>query len=164
MTTFNSITNGSDSLGVTNTAAFDHVTFDDTGSGGAVQINGSVEPESLVFNNNSKEYTLTGGHIIGSTSLVLSGTGTVVLDNTNTYTGGTYVNSGELVAMNDEALANGSNLYVGKALSEFGGVISASSEGIGAAGGTAVPEPGTLALLAAGAMLAGWRMLRRRKL
>jgi autotransporter-associated beta strand protein len=142
----------------------DHVVFDDSGSTGAVAIApAGVTPLEVIFKNNAESYTLTGGSIMGSTSLVLSGTGTVTLDNANSYTGGTYVTSGDLVVENSNGIRSSTNLYVGKALSDFPVAVPQFSAGFSPAGATAVPEPGTFVLMAAAALLYGCRFLRRRK-
>ena len=92
----------------------DNVTFDDSGSGGTVAIaSGGVAPGSLTFSNTAKSYELTGGPITGPVSLVLSGSGSLVLDNTNDFTGGVTVESGRLFAATPGALPAGSVLTVG---------------------------------------------------
>ena len=104
----------------------------------------------------------------GTLSLTLDGPGTQLLAGTNTYTGGTIVEAGTLIANNNEAIEDGNNLSVGNDLIAFGGVISAdaASPAGQAAAATAiapVSEPGTLALAAA--LVAGaavYRRLRRR--
>ena len=104
------------SLLSTNSNAYDHVTFDDSGSGGTVSIaSAGVTPESVTFNNSSKAYTLIGGPIMGATSLVLSGSGTVTLSNSNSYTGGTNVGDGTLIVTVASALPNDGALTVGGA-------------------------------------------------
>jgi autotransporter-associated beta strand protein len=139
----------------------DHVTFNDIGSGGTVAIaNVGVAPLSVVFSNSSKSYDLTGGPITGSTSLVVSGGGQVTLSNTNSYTGGTFVNSGTLVVDSPSAIASGTNLTVGSSTTLFNApTVPGGIEGAA----VAVPEPGTLALLAAGIAVAAFRVARRRK-
>ena len=89
------------------------------------------------------------------------GGGTLTLSGTNTYTGGTNVFNGELIVTAPQAIKDGTNLYVGAASSYFAPTASAPSIG-GAATATAVPEPRTLVLLAAGAVSA-FVALRRRK-
>lgn len=99
-----------------------------------------------------------------TTALTLTGTGTLYLSGTNTYTGGTIVSGdAELIISNNEALADNSSLIVGNA-SAFGGAVPAASRGQPAAlPATPVPEPGTVALLfAAGAALLATRCARRR--
>jgi autotransporter-associated beta strand protein len=96
----------------------------------------------------------------GQMALVLNGPGELILSGTdNTYSGGTIVEAGTLIATNNEAIEDGTALYVGSVPSPlFGGVVPAQ-----AGGAHAVPEPGTLALLAVGALVAGFGAWRRRK-
>jgi autotransporter-associated beta strand protein len=75
-------------------------------------------------------------------SLTLSG-GDLSLGGVNTYGGGTVVSGGTLTLANPAAVADGSSLTVGEA-SAFNDVPGATV--------AAVPEPGTAALLAAGAI------------
>ena len=59
--------------------------------------------------------TTFGGSIqdaAGQTALVLT-SGTLTLDGTNTYTGGTFVAGGKLILANDDAVPDGSDLTVG---------------------------------------------------
>jgi fibronectin-binding autotransporter adhesin len=78
----------------------DFPTFDDRGTTGTVNIAGaSVAPGATVFNNSVLAYTVSssGGYgIAGTGSLTKNGTGAVTLATTNTYTGGTVLNSGTL--------------------------------------------------------------------
>ena len=77
--------------------AGDSATFDDTGSTNpAVNITGTVLPSSVSVNA-SVNYTFSGtGGIGGSTTLAKTGTGTLTLANTNSYTGLTTVSDGIL--------------------------------------------------------------------
>ncbi|TAE76961.1 MAG: hypothetical protein EAZ65_08175 [Verrucomicrobia bacterium] len=60
---------------------FDKVTFNDSANSGAVAITQPVAPQSLTVNNSSaRPYTFTGAPIIGATSLVKSGNGTLTLN------------------------------------------------------------------------------------
>ena len=106
---------------------------------------------------NTLSYSGTIADGAGVVTLAFYGPNEFVLSGTNTYSGGTYVEGGTLIATNPEAIANGTNLYVGSAgeLTLFGGAIPSSAT-------AAVPEPGTLALLAAGALVAfaAWRRRR----
>ena len=73
-------------------SANDTVTFDDTASSGAVTINSSVQPQSVLFNNNSLSYTLSGsGGIAGAASLTKSGSGMLTSSTLNTYSGNTTI-------------------------------------------------------------------------
>ena len=108
------------------------------------------------------------GHLSGTGSLVLSGEGSVTLSsNDNSYTGGTTVDGGTLYLDDSRALANGSSLTVGAGGSQvFNQLLEAARIEPAAAGAVAssvswVPEPGTLATLAAAAIFClaarGWR-------
>ncbi|MBQ0063007.1 MAG: autotransporter-associated beta strand repeat-containing protein [Prevotella sp.] len=85
----------------------DRVTFDDTANNTSVQVQGAVYPASVVFNNNTKTYTIGGDSIIGDASVTFNGAGTVNMNNTNHYTGGTFINGGT-VAPSSLASATGS--------------------------------------------------------
>ena len=75
----------------------DNVTFDDTAVKSAVKINEDLAPGNIVFDNNSKVYTLSGnGAIEGNGSVTLKGKSAVNIKNTNRYTGGTYIDGGYL--------------------------------------------------------------------
>ena len=114
---------------------------------------------------NQATNTTFGGQIIdGATNLValsLTGSGRLTLTGTDSYTGGTTVSGGALIVANAGGLANGSSLTVGDA-SAFAPapVVPSSAGGSGLnAAIAAVPEPGTLALLAAA--LGGAAVYRR---
>ena len=62
----------------------DNVTFDDTAVKFAVKINEDLAPGNIVFDNNSKVYTLSGnGAIEGNGSVTLKGKSAVNIKNTN---------------------------------------------------------------------------------
>lgn len=62
-------------------ANYDNVTFGDTATNGSVSIRQPVAPQSLTINNTvARSYTISGGPITGSTSLVKSGTGSLTLN------------------------------------------------------------------------------------
>jgi autotransporter-associated beta strand protein len=94
-------------------------------------------------------------------SLTVSG-GALTLTGTNTYEGGTIVSGGTLTLGNNDAIAEGSSLTVGDA-SLFSDLSPASAVTAQASPVTAermsptsVPEPGTLALLAAAIVFGVW--------
>ncbi len=77
----------------------DEVVFDDSATSTDVMINGRLKPSSVTFNNNEKDYTLSGdGQIVGDAKLVKEGEGSLTISNINSYTGGTYINGGKLIA------------------------------------------------------------------
>jgi len=93
-------------------------------------------------------------------SLAKAGPNTLVLSGANTYSGGTYVDAGTLAIKAAAALPGGTALTVAAgATFVFDPSLSAPPV---ASGAVAVPEPGTLVLLAAGAIgLLSWVWRRR---
>jgi len=77
---------------------FDTVTFDDTGSTTpAVNLVGALMPLGVTVNS-ANNYTFSGpGRITGATGLTNLGTGTLFLQTSNDYTGGTVVSAGTVV-------------------------------------------------------------------
>ncbi|MBC8096368.1 MAG: autotransporter-associated beta strand repeat-containing protein, partial [Akkermansiaceae bacterium] len=74
----------------------DSVTFDNAGSSTpAIDISGNVSPASVTVNA-SQDYNFAGVGAIITGSLAKSGAGTLVLENNNTYSGPTLINSGVL--------------------------------------------------------------------
>jgi autotransporter-associated beta strand protein len=111
----------------------------------------------MVVTGSANELTLSG-QIVGSSPLVLDGAGTLILSNsTNSFSGGTYVNSGTLIIANDGAIPAGSSLTVG-ASALFGTV----APDLHLADVAAVPEPGTVALFIAG-LVTGFGVWQRKK-
>ena len=116
--------------------------------------------------------TLTLGNVGdggAGNGLTLAGNGELVLDGTDTYGGPTVVESGSLIAATSTSLPSGGALIVGAGAAGLG--LDLPLAQFAAAGGnsavssqsaSAVPEPGTLALLAAAA-LAGLAALRAKK-
>lgn len=77
----------------------DNVIFDDSAETTNVVIEGRLQPASVTFNNETKDYTLSGdGQIVGDAKLVKEGAGTLTISNINSYTGGTYINGGKVIA------------------------------------------------------------------
>jgi fibronectin-binding autotransporter adhesin len=81
--------------------------------------------------------------------IVKTGLGMMVLSGSNTYIGSTTVNDGTLVVQSSDSLPDGSSLLVGDPalLGQFAAPAAALSPG------SAVPEPGTAALLAVAGLL-----------
>ena len=113
-------------------------------SGSTLNVTGNIIPTSGAEN--------TGG-------LIKTGPGTMVLSGSNTYTGGTTVYDGTLVVQSPDSLLDGSNVSVGDPtlLSQFGQVVPMGQPALAA---SAVPEPGTSALLAAAGLLLLYRWRR----
>jgi autotransporter-associated beta strand protein len=105
---------------------------------------------------------------INVSSVTKSGPGEMVLSGTSSYDGGTNVVGGTLIVTNIGGIADGTSLNVGdpSLLSLLPAPIVPAPPASGypaAAAVSPVPEPGTLALLAAAAIAAGCGAWRRRK-
>ena len=125
-------------------------------------------PGTVLLQSSATGAFTSAAPISGDGSLLLAGGGTLTLSGTNTYTGATTVLGGELIVASPngiDALDIGTNnLSVGSPseLALFGTVQPADHAATAATAAFApVPEPGTLALLAAGAVTTA--VLRRRK-
>lgn len=88
----------------------DTVTFDDTSTVKSVTLNGALMPAAITVNSTGT-YTFGGtGSIGGAASITQSGTGTLILNTANTYTGATNVNAGILQLGNSAALGSTSGV------------------------------------------------------
>ena len=108
------------------TAAFknnDAVTLDNTGSNTpAINLSATVSPASFTFDS-TNNFQITGsGSLSGSMNLSKSGSGSLLLFNPNSFTGGTTLNEGTLVLSNFNSLGSG-------ALTLNGGTVSLISTG-----------------------------------
>jgi autotransporter-associated beta strand protein len=147
------------------------LTLDNSGSESLIAVSGgsnSIDTRVTIFGSsltislsNSGSLAISGGiNDDGSRSLLVSGDGSgqLVLSGSNTYGGGTAVVDGTLEILNSSALPDGSSLTVGAgAEALFSGAIAAAPVNY-----SAVPEPGTLQLLAVAAGL-GIGLWQRRK-
>ena len=93
------------------------VLFKDTGSG-TVTLAGTLAPMSVsVQNSSGHNYTWSGsGKLTGSMALNKSGEGSLTITTANTYTGGTTISGGVLIAENDSALGTGPIMLSGGTL------------------------------------------------
>ncbi len=110
----------------------DNVVFDDSSSGtavtpGSVVISSNVQPASVLFNNHALAYTVTGTAAIADlsasapTTLSVAGGGKVTLATANTYSGGTFLSSGQLNINNASAIGTGLLTISGGAISNTSG-------------------------------------------
>ena len=97
------ITSGTD----TQYIAGDVVLFNDNAAGTTVDIAAGVSPATTEFNNTNKSYTLQGTAGIATGTLTKSGSGTLTINNANSYTGGTTLNGGTVTLGNNSALGSG---------------------------------------------------------
>ena len=97
----------------------DFVVFDSTGSGGTINIPGTVLPGAVAVNSGT--YTFSGsGKISGGTALSVTGTGNLTVSAANDYTGGTTLSGGQLNIGGSGVLGTG-------ALTISGGTLDNSS-------------------------------------
>ncbi|MBN8458355.1 MAG: autotransporter-associated beta strand repeat-containing protein [Verrucomicrobia bacterium] len=123
------------------------VLFNDTGSVKAVDISsGDVTPAGTTFNS-AADYTVQGTNGIGGLfGLTKSGSGTLVLENPNTYAGPTNINAGTLRLSGAGSLGggsyggsvtnNGEFSYLGAGTQTLSGTISGSGPVIQGGTGT----------------------------
>ena len=139
------------------------------GSAGTITDNGYSGGVTTTLTVNQSTTTTFGGTIADGPSdllsLAMTGPGKLVLSGTGAYSGGTFADDGILVAATASAIPAGGALTVGAGGTFIFDPTAAGGPvemGLSAAGVAAVPEPGTLALLAAGAVL-GFAAWRRKK-
>jgi autotransporter-associated beta strand protein len=128
------------------------------GSGGTIGNGNVTDNTALTFNNNSPSNIVTG-IVSGAGTLTILGGGTVSLTGNNTYSGGTFVNSGTLLANNTTGSGTGSGsvtVYNGGTLSgngiigspveiQNGGVFSpGNSTGLLTINGNFIADSGSL--------------------
>ena len=82
----------------------DDVTFNDEATNTSVVVMGELSPASVTFDNNAKNFTVSGaGSIIGNASLTKKGEGSLTISNVNKFTGGADLSGGKVSVA---ALAN----------------------------------------------------------
>ena len=117
----------------------DAVLFSDSAAGTtAVTISGSnVAPSSVIFNNSVLNYTLSGSKgIVGATSLTKSGDGSLIISNSNGYTGGTSVAGGLLQLGAQSAIPDNTAISVSGGTLDLGGFTKTTSAAVSFTGGT----------------------------
>ncbi len=129
----------------------DVVLFDDSAIGSTtVDISeGNVSPSSVTFNNSSLTYTLTGSNgIAGTANLNKFGTGTLIINNTNSFNGGVILNGGVIQLGSAGALGTtngllfGANVAAGTKLQLNSNSITLAGLNTNATPGSAVVENG----------------------
>jgi autotransporter-associated beta strand protein len=156
------------------------LTFNNSGNGATITVTDGthaidapvVLAENLtVTTGGTNPWTLSFGTASSITdngagySLTMSDTGgTLILSGSDSYTGGTFVEAGTLEITTAAALPAGTSFTVGAGGAFiFDPMATAAPLAASAAGSVApVPEPGTLVLLQAGAMLAAFAAWRQR--
>ena len=74
----------------------DDIIFNDDAATTEVTIKGAVSPNSITFNNETKNYTLSGDSIVGKAPITKNGAGRLTIKNTN-HSGETFINGGTVV-------------------------------------------------------------------
>ncbi len=123
-------------------AVFNGLNMPDSGAE-IVTITGDVSPESVIVSHESGEYVFTGAEgdaITGATTLTKSGDGTLTIQLSNSYTGGTKLEGGVLNAAAANALGlgtlnvTGGELNVSAALANSSATISGGKVNVNAGG------------------------------
>ena len=114
----------------------DKVVFDDSASGTTTVTPAAViNPGTVLFNNTNKTYTLSGLFgIAGNIGLTKSGAGTVVLANSNTFTGPVQINAGTIQLGMSGALNSAASLVMTNGVFDLNGWNQAFSMLSGTAG------------------------------
>ena len=88
-------------------------------------INGAdVHPSSVTFNNNNTTYTVSGSNAIaGGTGLQLTGTGTAILLNANTFTGATSIGPGATLQLGNGSTGNDGSISSSVGITDNGTLI-----------------------------------------
>ena len=103
----------------------DEVVFSDSGANKDVTVAGNVAPSRMTVNNSvGNDYSFTGGSIGGvGATLTKQGAGTLTINNTNTFTGTTFIEGGVIVVSSvgganaDGGLGRGGEVVLGTAAS-----------------------------------------------
>jgi autotransporter-associated beta strand protein len=80
----------------------DNVIFNDTSTNGNVTISSVVQPGQVTVSNSVLNYSI-GGELGGLAQLIKSGSGTLTLGGSNSFSGGTLINGGTIILSNDTA-------------------------------------------------------------
>ena len=106
------------------------VTLDDTATGTtALTLVGPLNPSTVLVNNSSSNYSLAGsGSLTGAMSLTKTGTGTLTVGASSSYTGGTAIGGGTVIVSGTGNLGNGPVSFFGGALDLGGGSLTVASD------------------------------------
>ena len=138
----------------------DAVTFDDNATATDIVINGNVAPASVVFNNSSKNFTISGDSITLDPAITKTGTGSVTINNVN-HTGNTTISGGKLTVTslaNEVGQEYGSLGSMDKTITVTGNatlgisgtVTAAQTINVGEGGATVEVNPGSSLTMSTG--------------
>ena len=150
-------TNGAWALGGSNWAGGfanyydgDSVTFGNTGNTSTISITGSLIPTAVAVDSDDSYVFSGSGAIAGATTLTKSGTGSITINNSNSYSGGSTINSGTVTLGAAAALGNGTVALNGGTLDLNGQSIANAV----AMGGGALSSAGSISGVVSGTTLA----------
>ena len=142
-----------DGVSLRDFANLDAPSFDDSAVSTTIIVDAAgVIPGQMIFENESKHYTVTGGAIGGTASLAKVGAGSLTLGAANTFSGPTIVDGGKLVIDHPLALQASlvSTSYPSGSLLQFASPGAATVGGLGGDGDIALvnaaSQPVTLTL------------------
>ena len=113
----------------------DDTIFNDTALNANVVISdANVAPTSMLFNNNTLNYTISSpaGFGLSAGILTKTGTGTLTLGGTNTNTGLTTITEGSLILGSDTALQGTNSLFLGSNTATTSGTATLDLNGFNA--------------------------------
>jgi outer membrane autotransporter protein len=117
------------------------------GNGGTSgSILGKVRDDAVLVFDRSDILTFAGT-VTGFGSLAQSGSGKLILNAANTYSGGTNFNAGILSAASDGNLGSGTFTFNGGTLEATGSIISSKTATLNTRGGTFLADAGTSSTL-----------------
>ncbi len=99
---------------------FDAVVFDDSATSGGVVIAGTQQPLSVTVSNHIRSYGFSGGMLSGPMKFIKDGPGSLIVNNTNAHTGGTFLRGGLMTWVNNTVFGT-------SPLSLEGGTLAAAS-------------------------------------
>lgn len=113
------------------------VTFDDNALKTNITVVGNVAPKSIVFNNETKTFTISGDSLVGEPTITKNGAGEVVINNVN-HAGVTTINGGRLTV---SLLANNSGTEYGSLGNVKKGIIIQNGGSLGVKATTTSDQP-----------------------
>jgi outer membrane autotransporter protein len=116
----------------------------DGGASGSV-LGNVTDDASLVFNRS--DIVILAGTVTGLGTLAQSGSGQLILNTANTYSGGTNFNAGILSVASDANLGRGPLTFNGGTLEATGAITSSKTSTLNPAGGTFLADAGTSSTL-----------------
>jgi autotransporter-associated beta strand protein len=129
----------------------DNVTFNDSSSVATVNLTTSLSPNTVLVSSNTTNYIFSGsGSLTGGGILTKSGTSTLTIGTSNTYSGGTNISGGAILLNNTAGyglgtgplfIATGATLIIGDGAAD--GIIAPYNVNAGA--GYAITDNGLIA-------------------